>query len=249
MPHENVYKDDEGQEFTLPENLVISYSSKRAAKDRKDRDRLVKKAKKLLENPENINSLNKRGGKKYIDRVNPKNTETWRLAVEKIEKDAEFDGYFGIQTSEKEMTAADVMDAYHTLWKIEESFRIMKSTMEVKPIYHWTPKRIKGHFVLCFLAFLMERTMEIMLKDEVDEVNSSPEKIQAALNTMQLAFVTTEMGEIYIKAKPEPLANKIFRLLKINTPANINSKQELIEKFCLNVEAQPTQMTLFSPLT
>ena len=248
MPHENAYKDDAGQLHSLPENLVISYSPKRASKDRKDRERLVAKAKKLLEEPEKIKASNKRGGKKYIDRVNPKNTDTWRLAIEKIEKDAEFDGYFGIQTSEKEMTAADVMDAYHTLWKIEESFRIMKTTMEVRPIHHWTPKRIEGHFVMCFLAFLMERTMEIMLKGKADETSSSPQKIQEALNTMQLAAVTTESGEIYIKSKPDALANKIFRLLKITTPANMSKKQELLDKFGFTVEAQPTQMTFFSPL-
>jgi len=57
------------------------------------------------------------------------------------------------------------MDAYHTLWKIEESFRITKSTLEVRPVFHWTPKRIRGHFVLCFLSFMMERKLEALLHD------------------------------------------------------------------------------------
>ena len=49
-----------------------------------------------------------------------------------------FDGYYGIETSEKNITAEDVLKDYHALWKIEESFRIMKTTLEVRPVFHWT---------------------------------------------------------------------------------------------------------------
>ena len=83
------------------------------------------------------------------------------------------------------MSATDIMDAYHTLWKIEESFRVMKSTLEVRPVFHWSKKRIEGHFVVCFLAFLMERKMELLLKGLDDECTASPEKIRGALNSMQ----------------------------------------------------------------
>ena len=185
----NEFTDEDGEHYSLSENLIVSYSKKRARKDQKDRERLVEKAKKLLENPEKINALQKRGGRRYIDRIDPEKAETWKLALDKIERDANFDGYYGIQTSEKNMSATDVMDAYHTLWKIEESFRIMKSTLEVRPVFHWTPKRIHGHFVVCFLAFLMERKMESLLINEKDEISSSPQSIQEALNTMQLAAV------------------------------------------------------------
>ena len=168
---------------------------------------------------------------------------TWELALEKIERDSKFDGFYGIQTSEKKMTATDAMEAYHTLWKIEESFRIMKSTMEVRPVFHWTPKRIRGHFVVCFLAFLMERKMELLLKDEKDEVTSSPAKIQEALNTMQLAAVTANNEEVFIKAKTDSLCNKIFKLLKINMPHNITKKSDLTARFQLDEEPGAVQMT------
>ena len=274
MEYTNVFTDDDKVKHFLPENLIISYSPKRANKDRKDRERLVEKAKKLLENPEQIDALIKRGGRKYLNQkksdISENETEskesekskpekpkknkseknesekiiTWELALEKIEKDARFDGFYGIQTSEKNMTATDVMEAYHTLWKIEESFRIMKTTMEVKPVFHWRPKRIRGHFVLCFLAFLMERKMELLLKNEKDEVLSSPQRIKEALNTMQLACVATNNEEVFIKAKTDPLCNKIFKLLKINMPHNISKKSELIERFQLDKDSGVVQMTI-----
>ena len=243
LDYVNEFTDENGEHHSLPENLIVSCSKKRAGKDRKDRERLVEKAKKLLENPEKIKAAQKRGGRKYIDKIDPGKEETWKLAVDKIEQDAKFDGYYGIQTSEKNMLAAEVMEAYHTLWKIEESFRIMKSTLEVRPVFHWTPKRIHGHFVVCFLAFLLERKMEFLLKDETGEISSSPQRIQEALNTMQLAAVTANNEEVFIKAKTGPLCKKIFRLLKINMPANLSDKSSLTVRLRLDEEPTEVQMT------
>ena len=247
MAYDNTFKDEDGKRHSLPENLVVTYSPRRAKKDKMDRERLVEKANKLLEDPEKIKASNKRGGKKYIDQIDSESPATWKLATEKIELDAKFDGYYGIQTSEKNMTAADIIEAYHTLWKIEMSFRIMKSTMEVRPIFHWKPKRIEGHFVVCFLAFLMERTLELMINDVNDEIISSPQRIQEALNTMQLAAVSTKEEELFIKAKTDPLCNKIFKLLKIDLPSNVSTKQTLIARLKLDECREPLQMAFFDP--
>ena len=244
IPYINKYTDANGEKRELEENLIVSYSQNRASKDRKDRERLIEKAKKLLEHPEKIDASNKRGGKKYIGRTNPEKTGTWELLADKIEKDAEFDGYYGIQTSEKEMAATEVMEAYNTLWKIEESFRILKSTLEIGPVYHWSPERVRGHFVLCFLAFLLERKMEIMLKDEKDGTAASPGKIQEALNTMQLASVQINGEDTYFKVKCDPLCTKIFKLLKINMPMNINKKDELAELFNMGDKPDYIQLSL-----
>jgi transposase len=241
IPYTNTFKDESRARHDLEENLIVSYSPKRAKKDRKDRGRLVEKAKKLLENPEKIKASNRRGGKKYINQTGTGKTE-WQLAEDAIEEDARFDGYLGIQTSEKNMTATDVIEAYHALWKIEESFRIMKSTLEVKPVFHWTPNRIHGHFVVCFLAFLMERKMELVLKDEKDDLAASPQKIQEALNTMLLAAVKAGGEEHYIKAKLDPLSKKIFRTLNIGIPLNINNKSDLISCFQLDEELEHVQL-------
>jgi transposase len=199
----------------------------------------------LLEEPEKIKASLKRGGRKYIDRIDPEKRETWKLAIEKIEQDCKFDGFYGIQTSDTHMSATEVMEAYHTLWKIEESFRIMKSTLEIRPVFHWTPKRIHGHFVVCFLAFLLERKMESLLKDENDKMPSSPQRIQEALNTMQLAAVTANGEEVFIKAKTDPLCKKIFSILKINMPANLSDKTALTARLQFDDEPDRGQMSFF----
>ena len=136
-----------------------------------------------------------------------------------------FDGYYGIETSEKNLTAKEVFKAYHTLWKIKESFRIMKTTLSVRPLFHWTESRIKGHFVICFLAFLLERTLEFKLKKA--NLEASPQKIQEILNSMNFAEVKIEKSKFLIKTKFDSLGNKILRLLHIKSPKNLTPTSEL----------------------
>jgi transposase len=200
----------------LQEKLIVTYSDKRARKDKKDRERLLEKANYLLQNKSCIQSSNKRGGKKYLKEM----TKTdWRLDSESVERDEKWDGYYGIQTSEKELSVSKILEAHHTLWRIEESFKIMKSTLEVRPIFHWTEKRIRGHFVVCFMAFLLERTLEIKLKNA--EIPASPQNIRDTLNSMQFAEIDLQGNKYLVKTKSEALASQILRLLKIQPPKNI----------------------------
>jgi len=120
-----------------------------------------------------------------------------------------FDGY-AIEVCRTDMDGEDILEAYHNLWKIEESFRIMKSTLEVRPVSHWTEKRIKGHFVVCFLSFLLERTLELMLKK--NNINASLERIKEALNSMNLTEFTIE-GGICSTLKHNEL-NSVIRFVK-----------------------------------
>ena len=218
----NRYRDEEGQIKELKEKMVITYSKKRALKDKADRERLIEKAKELLKEPARIRASNRRGSKRFILEKGEK--EEYCLNEEAIAADEKFDGYYAIQTSLLDLKAEKVLEAYHTLWKIEESFRIMKSTLEVRPIFHWTERRIKGHFVVCFLAFLLERTLEYKLK--TNGIMMSPNKIREALNSMMFTEVEIN-GQLYlIKMKLSEGANKILRVLRIAPPKNVLSIEE-----------------------
>jgi transposase len=121
----------------------------------------------------------------------------------------------------------------------------MKSTLEIQPVFHWNETRIKGHFVVCFLAFLMERNMERLLSGIADEETTvSPLKIREALASMQLAAVTANAQDLLIKAKSTPLSKKIFKTLDIPLPANINTNDSVLELFKDLYEHKPVQMSL-----
>nr|WP_129409580.1 transposase [Marinitoga lauensis] len=167
--------------------LLIIYSEERAKKDRADRLRLIEKAKKMLEEG-NIDSKSKRGAKKYLKEQNKQN---YILDIEKIENDEKYDGYYGIITNTK-LSPKEILEQYHTLWKVEETFRTLKNYLETRPVFHWTPKRIKGHIVMSFISYIIQRTLELEL--EKNNIEYSHEKIREAIKKM-------EYSEIRLKDK------------------------------------------------
>ena len=113
----------------------------------------------------------------------------------------------------------------NTSW-IEESFRIMKSTLETRPIFHWTSKRIKGHFVVCFLSFLLERTLECNLKK--NNIDISPEKIRNAINSMTFTQLNISDETFLVKTKFAEFASQILKVMKIPAVKNISLLNELV---------------------
>lgn len=225
LVYNNAGKVD-GKKITLTEQLIVTYSPKRAHKDTADRERLIAKANYLLQEPGKINNLEKRGGKKYLTKGAVVKEETWKLDEAKIAADQIYDGYYAIQTSETNLTPEEVLSAYHTLWKIEESFKVMKSTLEVRPIFHWTEKRIEGHFVIAFLAFLLERSLENQLQQA--NITASPNTIREAINSMNFAEVTLTDKNYYIKTEITELATEILKLSKMKIYKNLFP----VEQFC-----------------
>lgn len=198
------------------ERLIVFYSRERARKDYEERQRLIRKAEELLEKPSKIRASIKRGGRKYIKMVEQ---ISYQLDLEAIKADGLYDGYFGIQTNETAISAEEVLRNYHELWKIEESFRCMKSTLEVRPVFHWTERRIKGHFVMCFIAFLLERALEIELKRKGNKVSS--ERIKKALNEMNYAEVEVEGRKLLIRTTLSDDAKSILRCVGIKNPTHV----------------------------
>lgn len=219
LPYDNitVSSDSSGkrQNKTLPETIVCTWSRRRAEKDKADRDRLIQKAQELVEAPSKIHS--KRGARKFIKQASDSQQVT--IDEQKIIDDSRWDGFYGIQSSASAISPTDILDAYHTLWKIEESFRILKSTLETRPVFHWTPSRIKGHLVTCFLAFLLERTLEIKLKSA--GLPTAPEQTRQAIDSLEVSsIVFGDNKRFYLPAKGSQLARQILKALSISIPSS-----------------------------
>lgn len=84
---------------------------------------------------------------------------------EAIDKDLRFAGYNLLITSETEMDDLDIYNTYHNLWRIEESFKIMKSDLDAKPVFLQKEDTIKGHFLICYLTVLLERIFQFKILD------------------------------------------------------------------------------------
>jgi transposase len=199
------------------DDLICSWSKKRAQKDKADRERLVLKAKKIVEAKKG-QIISRRGALKYIEL--DQNKIATKIDEKKILEDELWDGYYGLQSNAIDLSPQDILAYYHHLWRIEESFRIFKSHLETRPIFHWTAKRIKGHFVLSFIAFLLERTLEIQLKQ--NNIPYSPQLIRKALDELQYSVLFVQGKEFWLRSQVSGLANSILRTLKIKIPPNIS---------------------------
>jgi len=102
--------------------------------------------------------------------------------VEKAEQDALFDGYFCIVTSELDHDETKIRQAYGGLWKIEQSFRIMKSDLYARPVFVSNNDHIRAHFLICFVALLVVRLFQLHMGKNA----LSPERIARALNAANL---------------------------------------------------------------
>ena len=85
----------------------------------------------------------------------------WFLDEEKIAEDEAMDGYYCIVTSEVNMDDRDIIEAYRGLWKIEDSFRVMKTDFDARPVYCSTEEHIRAHFLICYISLLIMRLMQI----------------------------------------------------------------------------------------
>lgn len=204
-------KNGKKKSVVLEEKLLCTWSRKRAQKDFHEREKLIERARNLLATPSKVRV--RRGPRKYIS-TNDAQSPT--IDEAKIKEDEKWDGLYGIQSSRKDLTPDQILNAYHALWKIEESFRILKHTLQARPIFHWTPKRIKGHFVACFIAFLLERTLELTLQRK--KIDASPDKIREALRSLQVSKLQADDQIIYVTSKVDGLANRILRALRLPIP-------------------------------
>lgn len=153
--------------------LILAYSTDRAKKDKKDRERLLKKlelklAKKKSEPKDFISNS---GVKKYVSVTGG----TATLNREAVLKDEKWDGFFGIVTNHKidELSAQEVLGHYRGLWQVEAAFRISKHNLSTRPIFHWTSDRIKAHVLICFLSLVLERHLEVILKQRGTPVTTT----------------------------------------------------------------------------
>lgn len=99
----------------------------------------------------------------------------------RIEEDARWDGLKGYLTN-TDIPIKDVYDAYHNLWHVERAFRIAKSKIDIRPMFHFTRRRIEAHVCVCFVALKVYKELERMLK--LGGICMSVDKVLALAKTV-----------------------------------------------------------------
>jgi transposase len=158
--------EHEGKKVTvkLTEKRLLTYNPTLAAKKKYEINRMVEKAKSLTLSQAKKNDFGESG--KYVNFTDDKGEKaTVSINQEAIDKDLMFAGYNLLVTSETKMSDQDIYNTYHNLWRIEESFRIMKSDLDARPVFLQKEDTIKGHFLICYITVLLERILQFKVLD------------------------------------------------------------------------------------
>ena len=106
-------------------------------------------------------------------------TENATLDERKIREAAKFDGYYAVVTDRLELTTEEVMVIYRGQWKIEESFRVLKTDLQARPVFVWDDNHVKGHFAMCYLSLCIMRYLQYLMAENSMVVLSAEEIMRA----------------------------------------------------------------------
>lgn len=179
--------DYKGKEIELSASrkLIVTHSAKRAYKDEKDRRDILNKLKKKLQKNKSVKAqLGNSGYRKYLKL---EGESAILIDEDKLTEAKIWDGLHGVITNNKQLNITEIIEQYKGLWQIEETFRITKHDLKIRPIYHFTPRRIKAHIAICFMALCCIRHLEYRVN--LQKHKMSPERIRDALNSVQVSFV------------------------------------------------------------
>lgn len=174
-------KDHEFSELLKPNGyrLIISYSDSRAKKDAFNRQRgLAKLEKAVATGKLTKKHINNKGYNKYLKLEGPVHVS---IDIEKFNADAKWDGLKGYVTNTN-LSREMVIEQYMNLWEIEKTFRISKTDLRIRPIYHHVRRRIEAHICIAFAACKLYKELERQLK--VKKTGISPEKAIDILKTI-----------------------------------------------------------------
>ncbi len=200
------YKERWIKEDGLEQRLIVTYSVKYQEYQKNIRNNQITRAQKLIEkNPRKLGKARQNDPRRFITAVST--TENGEVASEShysinlniIEDEARYDGLYAVCTN-LEDNVEDIIRVNHRRWEIEESFRIMKSEFNARPVFHSNEEAIKAHFLICFLSLTIYRFLEKKLDNkytvgEVIDTLKEMDMKKETLNTYSPNYIRTDLTD------------------------------------------------------
>lgn len=195
---QSLFDKEELSEFTIEnKKYVLSHNPTKAEKDTQDREILIEKTEKILEETQNmkrkykLTTLQDKISRKidrykceryfnyWIEEEEIDGKKYGRLRFErneeKIEYDKQFDGFYMIESSRKDIKGKDLEEKYKSLQIVENAFDYVKNLIEIRPVFHWKDRRVKWHIFMCFMSYYLlqefrQKTKELLKENSLDEL-------------------------------------------------------------------------------
>ena len=215
----------------IDQKQVIFYSHKYAERAKKQREAVIAKAVDLIKNPSKYQKATSYGAANYVaniefDKVTGEVLDTGKklfLDEEKIKQDEKLDGYYAIVTSELDESDDRIIELYRDLWRIEESFKITKSNLDARPVYLIRKDHINAHFLICFIALIIARIVEIRLGNKYS--------IERILNTLRLVSCSHIDANHYLFDYADEVTDDINEVFDLNIGKKVMTLGEIKKVF------------------
>lgn len=210
----------------VDQKQMVYFSQKYADKQKHDRDLMIEKAKDLIKNPHKYNKATSYGAANYVKNLKFIKS-TGEIAdisnlifdEEKIKEEEKYDGYYSIVTSEEHLSDIEIRNIYRGLARIENTFKVTKSTLASRPVYVWTPDHIEAHFLTCFVSLVILRLLEEKL-----ERKFSPNKI---VNSLKNYTSSNIEHNIYLQNNYDDIIENIDSIFNLNLKKKYRTLAEI----------------------
>ena len=145
---------------------------------------------------------------------------------DKLDLERQYDGFFGLRTNIEEINPLEFLSSYRGLWQVEQTFRIAKSSLEIRPVFHYSPRRIRAHFSICYMALALIRYVSFKLKKQ--DAYIPHEQLHLLLDRMRVMQIIDHKNDLFELAEdPPPQLLPIYCALKIKWPKKFGSRPNL----------------------
>lgn len=194
------------------------------ARDKAQRDQIIRELEQELRG---LNNLDKREHGKAVCRLVSHPTYGRYLKLDKkgwpkidrakIKADARLDGKYLIRTSDDTLSPADVALGYKQLLEVEDAFRTLKQSLDLRPVYHRLSRRIRAHVLLCWLALLLIRVVEAQVEEKLGQ-RYTWSRLRDELSRMHLGIFEGPAGTVWQRTEITTFQRQILSALDIKEP-------------------------------
>jgi hypothetical protein len=204
-------ENDKKQTIHVNQRLVLSYSTQRAKKDKYNRTKAIQRLENKIKSSKTITKKDLKLSyyAKYIDLDDNNSKITFNINNQKIIEDEKLDGIKGFVTNDFTLTANEIIEHYNNQYEVERAFRISKTDLKIRPIYHRLETRIKAHILISFVSYAIYKEFERKLKINDVKFNFSQKLLRKIIEHL----IALKIGDEIIPINPSEIQKQILDIL------------------------------------
>ena len=204
-------ENDKKQTIHVNQRLVLSYSTQRAKKDKYNRNKAIQRLENKIKSSKTITKKDLKLSyyAKYIDLDDNNSKITFNINNQKIIEDEKLDGIKGFVTNDFTLTANEIIEHYNNQYEVERAFRISKTDLKIRPIYHRLETRIKAHILISFVSYAIYKEFDRKLKINDVKFNFSQKLLRKIIEHLIALKIDDEIIHIH----PSEIQKQILDIL------------------------------------